>query len=167
MKSLQVEAVINIIKNSNFDEESLLLIEKETNKVLKIIKENNLRDKIIACDKDKKFQKEIEESQMMIDYGAAIECLLYNQGETKMKVRVEYRKHGLNINISWYDESIMSFQSPTRKDGIDYAYTCFLEGYKETFDEDFQGDFSYIRFLLGLTWNDLKCKKNLYELNGK
>lgn len=38
MKSLQVEAVINIIKNANFDEESLRLIKKETKKVLKIIK---------------------------------------------------------------------------------------------------------------------------------
>jgi hypothetical protein len=73
-----------------------------------------------------------------------------------MKVRIEYdRKQDININISWYDQSIMSL-SPRRKDVIDYAYTCFLEGYKETFDEDFQGDFSYIRFLLGLTWNDLK-----------
>lgn len=157
MKSLQVETIINIIKNANFDEESLRLIKKETKKVLKIIEENNLRDKLIAYDKNSKFEKQIEESVMVVEYGIAIECFLYGQDETKMKVRIEYGKYGLNINISWYDESIMSFQSPTRKDGIDYAYACFLEGYKETFDEDFQGDFSYIRFLLGLTWNDLKC----------
>lgn len=159
MKSLQVETIINIIKNSNFDEKSLLLIEEETKKVLKKLKENILRDKIITYDIDNKFEKEIEESVMIAYYGIAIECFLCGQDQTKMKVRIEYGKYGLNINISsWYDESIMSFQSATKKDDIDYAYTCFLEGYKETFDEDFQGDFSYIRFLLGLTLNDLKCK---------
>jgi mannose/fructose/N-acetylgalactosamine-specific phosphotransferase system component IIB len=78
MKSLQVEAVINIIKNANFDEESLRLIKKETKKVLKIIEENNLRDRLISCDKDNKFKKQIEESVMVIEYGTAIECLLHD-----------------------------------------------------------------------------------------
>jgi hypothetical protein len=60
MKSLQVEAVINIIKNANFDEESLRLIKKETKKVLKIIEENNLRDRLISCDKDNKFKNRLK-----------------------------------------------------------------------------------------------------------
>lgn len=119
-----------------------------------------MRDKLIAYDKNSKFEKQIEESVMVVEYGTAIECLLHDQtlsDQAKMKVRIEYdRKQGININISWYDQSIMFFQGLVRKDVIDYVYTCFLEGYKETFDEDFQGDFSYIRFLLGLTWNDLK-----------